>query len=88
MSVYSGVVVSIPNFLLQVGWRRIVRNFSPSWFAVTMGTGIVSLLFISIPFKARWLYWLSVIFFCLNALLYFAFLLISILRYTLYPESM
>ncbi|KAF9741482.1 hypothetical protein PMIN06_010573 [Paraphaeosphaeria minitans] len=70
----------------DVGWRRIVRNFSPSWFAVTMGTGIVSLLFITIPFQARWLYWLSVIFFCLNTLLYFAFLVISILRYTLYPE--
>ncbi|KAF2116107.1 sulfite transporter Ssu2 [Lophiotrema nucula] len=70
----------------DVGWRRIVRNFSPSWFSVTMGTGIVSLLFITIPFKADWLYWLAVVFFCLNTLLFFSALLVSILRYSLYPE--
>ncbi|KAF2193410.1 sulfite transporter Ssu2 [Zopfia rhizophila CBS 207.26] len=70
----------------DIGWRRVVRNFTPSWFSVTMGTGIVSLIFITIPFKASWLYWLSVIFFCLNTALFFAALSISVLRYTLYPE--
>ncbi|KAK5047789.1 hypothetical protein LTR84_006454 [Exophiala bonariae] len=70
----------------DVGWRRVVRNFSPSWFSVTMGTGIVSVLLISIPFKAAWLYWLSVAFFILNAVLFTCAFLISVLRYTLYPE--
>ena len=50
-----------------------------------MGTGIVSLLFISIPFQSHWLYWLSVLFFILNTLLFTLALLASILRYTLYP---
>lgn len=68
------------------GWRRIVRNFSPSWFSVTMGTGIVSLLLITIPWKAAWLYWLSVIFFCLNVVIFVLAFVISVLRYTLYPE--
>ena len=70
----------------DVGWRRVVRNFSPSWFSVTMGTGIVSILLFTIPFKARWLYWLSVIFFGLNAGLFAAAFGISVLRYALYPE--
>lgn len=70
----------------DVGWRRVVRNFSPSWFSVTMGTGIVSILLITIPFKSRWLYWISVIFFVLNTLLFSAAFLTSVLRYTLYPE--
>jgi tellurite resistance protein TehA-like permease len=70
----------------DVGWRRVVRNFSPSWFSVTMGTGIVSELLIQIPFQAAWLYWLSVAFFGLNALLFAAAFTISVLRYTLYPE--
>lgn len=70
----------------DVGWRRVIRNFSPSWFSVTMGTGIVSLLLITIPFKADWLYWLSVFFFGLNTVLFFSALLISVIRYTLYPE--
>ncbi|KIW15041.1 hypothetical protein PV08_07828 [Exophiala spinifera] len=75
-----------PPTKYDVGWRRVVRNFSPSWFSVTMGTGIVSLLLITIPFKADWLYWLSVVFFGLNTVLFSLALLISILRYTLYPE--
>jgi tellurite resistance protein TehA-like permease len=70
----------------QVGWRRIVRNFSPSWFSVTMGTGVVSLLFAAIPFEAEWLYWLAVLFLGLNAILFTCALSISVLRYTLYPE--
>nr|POE65901.1 sulfite efflux pump ssu1 [Quercus suber] len=50
----------------EKGWRRIVRNFSPSWFSVTMGTGIVSTILITIPWKAAWLYYLSIVFFVLN----------------------
>ncbi|KAI7109405.1 hypothetical protein KC352_g36467, partial [Hortaea werneckii] len=42
------------------GWRRIVRNFSPSWFSVTMGTGIVANIFYIIPWKADWLHYLSI----------------------------
>lgn len=68
------------------GWRRIIRNFSPSWFSVTMGTGIVSLILITIPFKASWLYHLSLVFFVLNVVLFFAALTVSILRYTIWPE--
>jgi tellurite resistance protein TehA-like permease len=51
-----------------------------------MGTGIVSLLLITIPYQARWLYWLSVIFFVLNTILFSLAFIISFLRYTLYPE--
>jgi tellurite resistance protein TehA-like permease len=70
----------------EQGWRRVVRNFSPSWFSVTMGTGICSLLLVTIPWKADWLYWLSVAYFILNAMLFTLASLISLLRYTLYPE--
>jgi len=70
----------------QVGWRRIVRNFSPSWFSVTMGTGIVPLLFAAIPFKAQWLYWLTVFFLGLNAVLFTCAFLVSVVRYIVYPE--
>ncbi|KAJ4394361.1 Plasma membrane sulfite pump involved in sulfite metabolism [Gnomoniopsis smithogilvyi] len=68
------------------GWRRVVRNFSPSWFSTTMGTGVVSLLLITIPFKADWLYWLSVVFFVLNTILFTSAFTVSVLRYGLYPE--
>ncbi|KAJ5577363.1 hypothetical protein N7535_004289 [Penicillium sp. DV-2018c] len=70
----------------NVGWRRLVRNFTPSWFLVTMGTGIVSVLMISVPFDAPALYYLSIVFFLLNLVLFTLALITSILRYTLYPE--
>lgn len=66
----------------QSGWRKIVLNFTPSWFAVTMGTGIVSILLFDLPYNARWIYWISVVVFCLNIALFVTFTGISILRYT------
>jgi tellurite resistance protein TehA-like permease len=51
-----------------------------------MGTGIVAILFNFIPYKANWLYYLSIVFFILNTIIFFLALFTSILRYTLYPE--
>ncbi|KAE8453613.1 hypothetical protein EG329_009124 [Mollisiaceae sp. DMI_Dod_QoI] len=68
------------------GWRKIVRNFTPSWFSVTMGTGIVSILLHNLPYNGRWLYWISVVIFALNVGLFVVFTVISLLRYILYPE--
>lgn len=50
-----------------------------------MGTGIVSILLHNLPYNGRWLYWISVIIFCLNVAFFVTFLFISILRYALYP---
>ncbi|KAL9106963.1 MAG: hypothetical protein Q9227_008086 [Pyrenula ochraceoflavens] len=74
-----------PPTKYDVGWRRIVRNFTPSWFSVTMGTGVVGILLKAIPFQARWLYYLSILFFVLNTVLFTLAFIISTLRYTLYP---
>ncbi|KAI7244394.1 putative C4-dicarboxylate transporter/malic acid transport protein [Hortaea werneckii] len=71
---------------LQTGWRRIIRNFTPSWFSVTMGTGITSILLHNLPYNGVWLHDISYILFALNVLLFTIFSLISVLRYTLYPE--
>ena len=51
-----------------------------------MGTGVVSILLHNLPYNAHWLYWISVVIFALNVLLFVFFLAISVLRYTLYPE--
>ncbi|KLJ06235.1 hypothetical protein EMPG_10345 [Blastomyces silverae] len=68
------------------GWRKIVRNFTPSWFTVNMGTGIVSILLFNLPYNGTWLYWISIGIFGLNTLLFTIFLAISILRYAIWPE--
>ncbi|KAF7532695.1 hypothetical protein G7054_g7726 [Neopestalotiopsis clavispora] len=67
-----------------LGWRKLVVNFTPSWFSVNMGTGITSILLYSLPFNGTWLYWVSVVLFCLNFTLFVAFFVVSILRYTLF----
>lgn len=51
-----------------------------------MGTGIVSVLMVSIPFDTPVLYYLSIVFFLLNAVLFTLAFITSVLRYTLYPE--
>lgn len=51
-----------------------------------MGTGIVSILLNTLPYNGNWLYWISVVVFAFNVLLFMVFLLVSILRYILYPE--
>lgn len=51
-----------------------------------MGTGIVSLLLAAIPFQAPWVYWLAVLFFGLNTLLFSCAFAISVFRYAVYPE--
>ncbi|RMY20197.1 hypothetical protein D0866_12606 [Hortaea werneckii] len=71
---------------LQTGWRRIIRNFTPSWFSVTMGTGITSILLHNLPYNGIWLHYISYVLFALNVLLFTVFSLISLLRYTLYRE--
>ncbi|KAL2864942.1 TDT family transporter [Aspergillus lucknowensis] len=70
----------------DVGWRRVVRNFTPSWFSINMGTGIVSTLLYILPYNGKWLYWISIVIFALNVLLFTTACAISILRYTIYPE--
>ncbi|RAH49434.1 TDT family transporter [Aspergillus brunneoviolaceus CBS 621.78] len=51
-----------------------------------MGTGIVSVLLNTLPYNGQWLYWISVAIFALNVLLFATGCIITLLRYTLYPE--
>lgn len=51
-----------------------------------MGTGIVAILLFLIPFHASWLYYLSLIFFILNAFLFALGTGLTVLRYLLYPR--
>ncbi|KAH8433154.1 TDT family transporter [Aspergillus melleus] len=71
----------------KVGWRRIILGFGPSWFVMTMGTGVVAILLSVIPFQARWLYYLSIIVFLLNVVLFVLASLLTVLRYAMYPRA-
>jgi len=49
-----------------------------------MGTGIVSILLHNLPYNRDWLYYISIVVFCLNILLFAIFMSISIVRYTVF----
>lgn len=66
--------------------RRIVLNFTPSWFSINMGTGIVSILLHQLPYQFRGLGIIANIIFGLNVVLFLLFLLISIARYVIWPR--
>ncbi|KAK0113970.1 hypothetical protein ONS96_014818 [Cadophora gregata f. sp. sojae] len=68
------------------GFQRIVRNFTPSWFIITMSTGVLSIMLHQLPYNASWLQIISTIFFVLNLTLFLLFTFISSLRYFLYPR--
>lgn len=73
----------VSNWILIIISLKLTRQ---RWFSVNMGTGIVSILLHNLPYNAVWLYWLSVVIFCLNVVLFTIFLCLSIARYTIYPE--
>lgn len=52
-----------------------------------MGTGAVSILLHTFPYPARWLYWLSIVVFCFEILLFTTLTIIIILRFILYPAQ-
>ena len=51
-----------------------------------MGTGVVAILLYMIPYSSPVLYYFSIVFFVLNTVLFSLALIVSILRYTLYPK--
>ena len=39
--------------------KDVIRHFTPNWFTATMGTGVVSMILIQLPFaKSFYLCWL------------------------------
>lgn len=52
-----------------------------------MGTGIVAILLFFLPFQGKWLYYLSIIMFIFNTVLYALAAVLSILRYAFYPRA-
>ncbi|KAG5652347.1 hypothetical protein H0H81_005324 [Sphagnurus paluster] len=73
----------------KVTFQDIIRNFSPTWFAATMGTGAISILFSAFPYghATAPMRALSLTFFFLNLLLFMLFTALSITRYARYPQS-
>lgn len=63
----------------------VILNFIPSWFAVNMGTGIISILLHMAPHSFRGLEQIALAFYVLNVVLFVLFSALSIVRYIMFP---
>ncbi|KAL2825128.1 voltage-dependent anion channel-domain-containing protein [Aspergillus pseudoustus] len=84
-----GIPIEVKSANVSSGgptWRDIIASFSPAWFTVCMGTGMASILLYFIPFKAGWLYYLSIVLFLLNVVLFCIISSLTVLRYCLFPK--
>ncbi|EPJ3313125.1 C4-dicarboxylate ABC transporter, partial [Acinetobacter baumannii] len=39
--------------------KDVIRHFTPNWFTATMGTGVVSMILIQLPFAKSFLFMLA-----------------------------
>ncbi|KIM30664.1 hypothetical protein M408DRAFT_328198 [Serendipita vermifera MAFF 305830] len=64
-----------------------IKHFTPSWFTVVMGTGVIGILVNNLPYgdpEARYI--VSLGFLLLNTLLFIFFIGVSISRYIMFPK--
>ncbi|KAN0065569.1 Plasma membrane sulfite pump involved in sulfite metabolism [Thecaphora frezii] len=66
--------------------RRRILHTTPSWFAVTMGTGITSILLHQLPYQFPGLDIVANAIFALNVVLFALILALSVARYVIWPS--
>lgn len=67
--------------------REIVRQFTPNWFALTMGTGIVSLTLAALPFALPGGQTLPTLLWAADIAFYLAFLILFCARLLCFPGT-
>ncbi|KAH9946983.1 voltage-dependent anion channel [Amylocystis lapponica] len=70
-------------------WRERIRHFTPAWYAVIMGTGVVSALINNFPYAtgSHGLQVAAVVFLILNLILFVVISTYTIARYIMFPEA-
>ncbi|KAI0320789.1 voltage-dependent anion channel-domain-containing protein [Amylostereum chailletii] len=66
-----------------------LRGFTPAWFTITIGTGILSNVFTNFPYgrETSGVRFVAALFLFFNLLLFAVFTLISLLRLAVYPKQ-
>ena len=66
---------------------HLIRHFTPNWFTVTMGTGVVALILPELPFAHSIMAHLAVLLWQFNIALFLMFSLLYVLRLIIYPTE-
>ncbi|KAK7205926.1 voltage-dependent anion channel [Myxozyma melibiosi] len=64
-----------------------IENFSPSWFAMTMGVGMAGSLLVDYPYPAEYLRRLGIAFWGTGTVLFVIFTIFTVLRLLLFPSK-
>ncbi|CAE6689036.1 TDT family transporter [Xanthomonas arboricola] len=67
--------------------REAIRQFTPNWFAATMGTGILALALGQLPFAAPWLKTIGELLWCFNIALFVVFSVLYASRWMLFFDE-
>ena len=67
--------------------REIVRQFTPNWFAMTMGTGIVSIVLLALPFQLSGQHHVALAVWVFDCLLFVTFSTLFVARLVFFPET-
>lgn len=65
----------------------VIRQFTPNWFTVVMGTGVVALILPEFPFAQAFLWQIATLLWQFNTLLFLAFIMLYSLRWLIYPQE-
>ena len=67
--------------------RDVVRQFTPNWFAMTMGTGIVFLILLALPFQFPLQHTLAYGLWLADSVFYATFLTLFVARLLCFPDT-
>lgn len=67
--------------------QKMIREFTPNWFAVVMGTGVVALIMAHSPVASDLFYRLGFMLWGINTLLFCVFSVLYLARWFFYPEE-
>ncbi|MBD8597913.1 TDT family transporter [Pseudomonas sp. CFBP 8772] len=67
--------------------REVIRQFTPNWFAATMGTGILSAVLVQLPVTIPGLFQLAEVLWMLNIVLFLTFSALYIARWVMFFDE-
>lgn len=67
--------------------KEVIRQFTPNWFTVTMGTGVVALILPEFPFAHELLLRIATLLWQINTVLFSVFSILYLLRWLIYPHE-
>lgn len=67
--------------------RDVIRQFTPNWFTMTMGTGVVALILSEFPFAQALLWQVATGLWQFNIMVFSAFMMLYLLRWLIYPQE-